>query len=172
MGRARDAIMGMSGRKGKLLLLAGLCVVVGVVLNAGSYFGGDKGIESSTSSSSSLRSDWTDNSGVKNEVQDKAQSWGDAAIRFGGSFMVAMIIGSLLREFVKTMVLVILLLSGVLWYLHYRGIMEPFWEDAFHSWDHAKDWILVQTRSAKDFLQGYVPSMTSALVGLGFGLKK
>lgn len=170
MGRVRDAISGMSGGKGKLLILAGVCVAVGFLLNADKYLGGGQEISrGAPSPANSLQSNWTESSRVTEAAKERAHTWGDAAIRFGGSFMVAMIIGSLLRAFVRTMVIALLVAGGVLWYLDSKDLVEPFWEDAFHSWDHAKGWILAQTDSVKQFLQGYVPSMTSALLGFGFG---
>lgn len=170
MGRLGDAINGMSGRKGKLLIFAGVCVVVGLILNAGDYFGSEPRITEEPSNS--LRSNWTESASVTDVAKEKAHTWGDAAIRFGGSFMVAMIVGSLMREFVRTMLIALLVAGMVFWYLDRKEIVEPFWEDAFDSWEHAKGWIVAQTESVKHFLQGYVPSLSAALLGFCFGLKK
>lgn len=173
MGKVSDAINGMSGRKGKLLIFAGICVVVGLALNAGDYFGSEPRItENSTTPANSLQSNWTETSSAVEVVKKRAHTWGDAAIRFGGSFMIAMVIGSLLRAFVRTMVIALVVAGGVLWYLNWKGFVEPFWEDAFDSWSHAKGWMVAQTESTKHFLQGYVPSLSAALVGFGFGLRK
>jgi uncharacterized membrane protein (Fun14 family) len=162
----------MSGGKGRLLLFAGVCVLGGLLLNSGEYLQPSEHMVAGGDAESSLRTDWTGGSQKRIEVEKRAHSWGDAAIRFGGSFMVAMIIGSLLRVFVRTMVIALVVAGGLLWFLNDRGMVEPFWEDAFDSWGHAKDWIVAQTRTGTDFLRGYVPSMTAGLVGLGFGLRK
>ncbi len=165
-------MVGMSGGKGRVLLFAGLCVVGGVLLNSEDYFRTDTSRGEGLESKPSARTDWVSGTPKRAEVEQRVHSWGDAAIRFGGSFMVAMIVGSLLRVFMRTMVITLFVAGGVLWFLNSRGMVEPFWEDAFDSWGHAKDWIVMQTRSVTDFLRGYIPSMTAGLVGLGFGLRK
>lgn len=172
MGGIREAFTGMSGWKGKVLLFAGACVVFGVALNSDRYFGDEESIAGSDQSTPSMRTDWTSNSKTRMEIEQRAHSWGDAAIRFGGSFMVAMIVASLLRAFVKTMAVALVVVGVLLFYLDSRGMVEPFWQDAFESWEQAKSWLIAQTDTFVGFLKGYVPSMTAALLGFGFGLRK
>lgn len=167
----------MTGWKGRLFCLAGVCLVIGVLLNAGHYFGDARTIKKEADGTPSLRGDfvdleWKTNSKKRIEIEQRAHSWGDAAIRFGGSFMAAMVIGSLLRMFVKTMAVALIASAVVLAVLYHQGMVDPFWRDALDSPGQARDWIVTQTESVAAFVKGYVPSMTSALLGLGFGLKR
>lgn len=170
MPSAGEVIAGASGAKGKMLFYAGIVLVFGVLLNAGKWIHPEEG--RSGTPRTSLRSDWNQNSRAMFAAQEKSQTWGDAAIRLGGSFMVAMVAASLLRVFFKTALTVVMLVVAVSWFLEYRGIIEPFWHDYYSSLGNARNWAVSQTHTAKEFLKGYVPSATAALIGFGFGLRR
>lgn len=166
-----ELIGGFSGTKSRLLVFAGLFVVAGLILNAGKWLPSSDSTGRSVNPSTSVRSDWTENSRAAVSVVHHSRTWGDVAIRLGLSFMIAMVAASLLRAFLKTMISVLLMAVVVCWFLNYRGIIDPFWEDYYSSLGEAKNWAISQTDTIKTFLKGYVPSVGAALVGFGFGLK-
>jgi len=98
--------------------------------------------------------------------------WSDAALRLGFSFFAAMVIGSFLRTFVKTMT-VVLVVGGVLyWFLVKQGIIQPmlYLDQGFV--DASRTWLGEQSRSAIDFMKGELPSTAAAAVGLFLGMRK
>ncbi|MEX2581299.1 MAG: hypothetical protein WD342_19740 [Verrucomicrobiales bacterium] len=155
----------------RLIFFAGLFVVGGLVWNAGRDLAEpDKG--ESLSSGPSPRSDWTQGSKSYDEVVTRADSWGDASVRLGLSFIGAMIAGSFARAFFKTAISIAVVAAGTLWFLEHRGVIDPFWKEYYGSLGETKDWVVAQTDSARAFLKGYIPSAGAALVGFGFGLRK
>lgn len=172
-----EILGGFSGAKLRLLMLAGAFVVAGFGLNVGSYLQREESIAPASQPATSasprpgLRADWSERD-VAFEIQERTRTWGDAATGLGMSFIVAMIVASLLRAFLKTMATLALIGAVALFYLQSKGVYEPEWTRYFETADSFRAWALSQTESAKAFLQGYVPSMGAALVGFGFGLKR
>ncbi len=99
-------------------------------------------------------------------------SWGNAAMRFGLSFFVAMMIATLLKAFVKTMVVVLLLVGGTLVFMEHRGMIEPFWDHQMGFLITAKDWMVAQTDGVVGFLKGYLPSTGAASAGFFMGMRR
>ncbi|MEM6915469.1 MAG: hypothetical protein AAF491_02790, partial [Verrucomicrobiota bacterium] len=93
-------------------------------------------------------------------------------IRIGLSFGIAMIFASLLRAFLKTMITFVLLAAIVCWFLHTRGLIEPFWEDYRFSVGEAENWIAGQFYTIKEFVGGVLPSAGAAVTGFVLGLRK
>lgn len=126
----------------------------------------------SSTESRVVSSNWRENSRKKIEVEERGRTWGDAAVRFGLSFGIAMIAGSLLRVFLKTMITLFVIAAVVLFLLYHQGLVEPFWQDYPAAAGDAKDWAVAHKESVQQFLKGYVPSAGAALIGFGFGLRK
>ena len=163
---------GFSGGKGKLLLFAVILSGAGFFLKSTDFFSKGKPISSTTSSHKTVTSQWRDTSESLNPMEKESRAWGDAAVRFGMSFGIAMIAGSLLRVFFKTMLTVFLVAGLTLFLLHSQGLIDPFWEDYFRAAGEASEWAAAHRSSVQNFLSGYVPSVGAALIGFGFGLRK
>lgn len=111
--------------------------------------------------------------GLKKLVhQIQSCSWGRTLMQLALSFGIAMILGSLLRAFVRTMVTSLVVVGGSLWFLQHRGIIEPFWQDYYGVADSTRVWAMAQFESIKTFLKGSLPSAAVAMAGVGYGLKK
>ncbi len=106
------------------------------------------------------------------EIGRKHPTWGNAAMRLGMSFFIAMVIASLLKAFVKTMVIVLVIVGGSLFFMEQRGMIEPFWDHQMGFLIAAKDWMIAQTDSVVGFLKGYLPSSGAAATGFFVGLRK
>ncbi|MDF1738124.1 MAG: hypothetical protein P1U86_03105 [Verrucomicrobiales bacterium] len=102
----------------------------------------------------------------------KNRSWGSAVMELGLSFGIAMILGSLVRAFVRTMITLIVVVGGALWFLQHKGIIEPFWQDYYGVAESTRVWAMAQFESVKTFFKGSLPSAGAAMAGFGFGLKK
>ena len=102
----------------------------------------------------------------------QSRSWGSAVMQIGLSFGIAMILGSLARAFVRTMIILTVVVGGALWFLQHKGIIDPFWQDYYGVADSTRVWAMAQFESIKTFLKGSLPSAGAAMIGFGFGLKK
>jgi uncharacterized membrane protein (Fun14 family) len=167
-----EVVFGFSGTKIRMLVFAGVFVVVGLLINAGKWMHSPPSGPGVSPAESALRSDWTRNSKTYATAVHKSESWGDAAMRLGLSFIAALIVASLLRAFLKSMITFAIIAGGVLWFLGHRGIIDPFWEDYDVSFGQAKRWIVAQTNSIKALLKGYLPSAGAAVAGFIFGIRK
>ena len=167
-----EVIGGFSGAKGRCLLVAAVVAICGFAMK-GMEMNSSGGIEARSSGDSRIvSSDWRENSTTKNAIQKRGRTWGAAATRLGLSFGIAMIVGSLLRAFLRSMLTVIVVTGIVLFLLYNQGIIDPFWKDYDAAANEAKVWAMEQKNSVQRFLQGYVPSAGAALIGFGFGLRK
>ncbi len=102
----------------------------------------------------------------------RSRSWGSTLMLLGLSFGIAMILGSLMKAFVRTVVTLILVVGGTLWFLQHKGIIEPFWQDYYGVADSTRIWAMAQFESMKPLMKGSLPSAAAAMVGFGFGLRK
>lgn len=102
----------------------------------------------------------------------KLPSWGNTAIQLGFSFLVAMVVGALLRAFIRTMLAILLVVGAFMFFFESRGIIEPFWGHGHNVVNGTKDWVGGQTSSAKSLLQVSLPSSIAATIGFFFGLRK
>ncbi len=103
---------------------------------------------------------------------DKADIWGDGAIKVGVSFIAAIVAGCLLRSFFKGMLSLIVIIGATLFFLHYRGSIDPFWSDYLSQGSEVKGWFAVEGMSVWTFVRDVVPSTGAALIGFGFGIKR
>lgn len=162
---------GFSGMKFRLLLMAAFLVVGGMLWNVARDTGNPKVVPGS-SVQGTMGEEWV--KGRKNfeKVADRVDPWGDAAVRLGACFIVAMIFGSLTRVFLKTMVTFSIAIVAALIVLDYKGIVDPGWSDYFSSFSEMKHTVVAQTESLRAFVKGHFPPAASAFVGFGFGLKR
>lgn len=160
-----------TGFRGRLLLFAGCLALLGLGLNSLDLLDPEKGVRVSEKSTHSLSSGLVEQSRNLAEFS-RSTTWGDAAIRIGLSFGLAMIFASLLRAFLKTMITFLLFAVGVSWFLHYQGLIEPFWKDFDFSVDDTRRWVAGQFETVKEFVGGVLPSTGAAIVGFIFGLRK
>jgi uncharacterized membrane protein (Fun14 family) len=163
---------GFSGGKGRLLLIAAFLTGAGFFLKSTDLFSTGKPLPSASSSHKTVNSQWRETSKSQSAMLKQARTWGDAAARFGMSFGIAMIAGSLLRAFFKTMLTVFLVSGVALFLLYTQGLIDPFWETYFRAAEEATEWAATHKNTIQQFLEGYVPSITAALIGFGFGLRK
>lgn len=171
MTRFGEVLGGFSGKKGRWLLLAAIVAGFGFVLNTVDFSIPSKGPVAGKKEEV-VSSDWRENSRTKVTIEQNTRTWGDAAMRLGLSFGIAMIAGSLLRACLKTTLTLFAITGVVLFVLYQQGMIEPFWRDYTRAAEEAKDWALLQKDAVSRFLKGYVPSTGAALIGFGFGLRK
>lgn len=114
-------------------------------------------------------------SGIQRQVEDLARkhpTWGNAAMRLGMSFFVAMMIALLLKAFIRTMLTVVVVVGVALFFMEQRGMIEPFWDHQMGFLMTAKDWMASQTETIVGFLKGSLPSTGAASAGFFVGLRR
>lgn len=164
----REIIGGFGGGKMRLLLAAGAVAGSGVVWNGGEL-APDTGMVRPSAVVDPLRTD----QGEGGESFGKsAGNMGHTAVNLGISFIVAMVIGSLLRVALRTMVTTLVAGGVILWILQTQGVIEPFWDDYYGSVSESRSWLVSRATMAGTLLKEHLPSTGAALVGLGFGLRK
>lgn len=164
---AGETIGGFYGRKQKLLLFAAVLVAFGLLASV--FVEPHSGTGNDPRQASTQ---WQGKSQSKLAIEESAATYGDAAMRFGASFGIAMVLASLLRAFLKTMATIIAVTAVVIFVFYSQGWVDPFWEEWIPRAGHAREWAIEQTRSIGAFVKGHVPSMGAALVGFGCGLKR
>ncbi|MDF1659068.1 MAG: hypothetical protein P1U58_15735 [Verrucomicrobiales bacterium] len=167
-----ETVLGsFSGFKGRLLLFAGILAVFGLGLNSMYLLDSQDGVKSSNREAPSMRTDFTGR--TQNLVEHSGSTtWGDAAIRLGLSFGIAMIFASLLKAFFRSIISFALIAAAVCWFLNSRGLIDPFWKDIDISGEAIQEWVVAQFDTAKGFVSGVLPSTGAAAVGFLFGLRK
>lgn len=165
----KEVFVGFSGLKFRLLLIAIFAVVFGLAWNVareGSRGISDVGIETVSAASSA---------GSDRRLADAMQlidPWAAAGVATGISFILAILVGSLMRVSFKKMIALLVVVVGVVLVLDYKGLVEPFWSEYLLSMPEFKEKLLTQTESTKAFLKGHFPPFASAVAGFGFGLKR
>ena len=178
---------GFSGFKGRLLLFAGILALIGVGLNSISLLEPENGVSPLRENASSMKTELVGQTRKLAEYS-RSSTWGDAAIRLGLSFGVAMIFASLLKAFFRSMITFVLVAVVVCWFLNSRGLIEPFWtefdfsaagarewtEGQLGEWTEGQlgEWTEGQLETVKGFLGGVLPSTGAAAVGFLCGLRK
>ena len=162
---------GFSGMKFRLLLLAAFFVVGGMIWNV-VRDGGKPKVVPGSSIHGTLNEEWVNGANSIEKVADKVDPWGDAAVRLGACFIVAMIFGSLTRVFLKTMITFSIALVAAMIVLDYKGVIDPGWSEHFSSFSEMKHTVMTQTESLRAFVKGHFPPAASAFIGFGFGLKR
>lgn len=118
---------------------------------------------------------WTSDKPAQKRAENppaRVPSWGNAAMRLGICLFVGMMLASLLKMFIKTMVMFLLLVGGALLFMEHRGLIEPFWDHDIGFLISAKDWLAGQTETVTAFLKGYLPSTGAATTGFFLGLRR
>lgn len=164
----REIIGGFGGGKMRLLLAAGAVAGSGVVWNGGEL-APDTGMVRPTAAVDPLRTDQGE--GGQN-IGESAGNMGHTAVSLGISFIVAMVVGSLLRVALRTMVTTLVAGGVILWILQTQGIIEPVWDDYYGTVSESRNWLVSRATTLGALLNEHLPSAGAALVGFGFGLRK
>ena len=159
-----------TGTKRTLLLVAGGLALGGMMWSDGDVSSEEKTKKLPDSIGDALRADWSEGSPRRDAWFGDRQSLSDGAVRFGLSFIVAMVFGSLLRVAVKTAISLLIIGGFVVWVLQSRGMIDPGWEDYYGSVSESRNWLMVRFSVAGQILQDHLPSASAALIGFGFGL--
>lgn len=162
---------GFSGLKYKMLLAAGFTVFLGLVWGIGKdNFGGQ--LDGGGAGAAVVN--WSHAADAKSfvRVANMVDPLAAASIGIGTSFIVAILLGSLMRVSFRGMVILLAIIVGVSIALDYKGVVEPFWSEYVLPMSELKQKLLAQTESTRAFLLGHFPPFASAIVGFGCGLKR
>ena len=94
------------------------------------------------------------------------------ASRMGISFFVALLVGTLLRLFLRGMVTVIVLASIAAVALVHYGVIQPFWTEDSDFYRESAGWVKDQTLTVKEMVKSHAPSGFSAAAGLFLGIRR
>lgn len=92
--------------------------------------------------------------------------------RIGGSFLVAMILGTIFRMFIKTAAIVTVAAAGLFFLLTYYNVLEIDTAGMQAQYKSAAGWVSAQAGRLKDVALAFLPSSTSAAAGFFVGLKR
>lgn len=165
------ALSCFTGFRGKLLFFAGILALIGLGFNSLDLLEPEKGVRASGQGDSAIISGFTKYTRTLAE-HSRSSGWGNAAIQIGLSFGIAMIFASLLRAFFKTMLIFLSLSVLICWFLHSKGMIDPFWEDFRFSTTEATGWLSGQFHTLKEFVGGVLPSASAAMTGFVLGLRR
>lgn len=163
-----ESVGGFSGFKMRLLMIALLITAGGMFWQIGRHVSEGKGAHFSLTPSGG----WQIGSARKTAALTKADRWGGAMVRIGITFIGAMVLGGLTRAYFKTMIMLIVTSIVVMAFLHYKGLLEPFWESYLGSVGDGEQWLFNQTKSITHFLQGAFIPAALAVGGFALGLKR
>ena len=93
-------------------------------------------------------------------------------MRIGASLIVGFIVGFLFRMFVKTMLLVTLVLGGTFFALTYFNVVNVDLTSAQQTYDGAREWLTDQATRLKDVILAHLPSSASGGVGAFIGFRR
>lgn len=153
-----------------LLGLAGVVVLVGLVgKGLSSRDGSDATVP--TGEDAAMRMNWNASQWLPQPEAAVQGGWEGVAVSLGTSFIVAMVVGSVLRTALRTGLLILFVGGAVVWFLDYRGHVD-LWDEYYATARQGGDWISGQYAAVRAFLMEHLPSAGAALVGFGFGLKR
>lgn len=115
------------------------------------------------------RSTPTDNLSDSPTIQQKIAP---ALTRMGLSAFVGLILGTIFRAFLKTMMMITAIIAAIVLGLSYFGIVDIDLSAAQTQYATASQWIQDQGEKLKAALFARLPSAGAALFGFGLGLKK
>jgi uncharacterized membrane protein (Fun14 family) len=92
--------------------------------------------------------------------------------RIGGSFLVALVLGTLARAFVKTAAMVTAAAAGLFFVLTYYNVLDIDTAGIQAEYESAAGWLSAQADRMKDVVLAALPSSTSAAAGFFVGLKR
>ena len=93
-------------------------------------------------------------------------------MRVGVSLLVGFIVGFLFRMFVKTMLLVTLVIGGIFFALTYFNVVNVDLTSAQQTYDGAREWLTDQATRLKDVVLAHLPSSASGGVGVFIGFRR
>ncbi len=166
----REIVGGFGGGKMRLLLAAVGVAGSGMVWNGGELAPASGMVRPAATVDPLRVSDGE--RGGKSEGFTGGANLGHTAVSLGISFIVAMVVGSLLRVALKTMVTTLVTGGIILWILQTQGIIEPFWNDYYGTVSESRNWLIARASMVGTLLREHLPSAGAALVGFGFGLRK
>lgn len=168
MSTVADSIGGFSGFKMRLIMVALLISAAGMFWQIGRNVSDGRGAGFSLSPAGN----WTVGSAKKIKVLTTADRWGGAMVRIGITFVAAVVLGGLTRAYFKSMISLAVLSILVIAFLHYKGLVEPFWEPYVRSFGDGKQWIVDQTKSFTHFVHGAFVPFFVGLGGFALGLRR
>ncbi len=172
MGELGEVINGFSGLKGRLLLFGGVVALAGMAWGAGrALFNGAESSSRPAPMQAEMRIEGEQGPVRGEDFLWKADRWSEGAAGLGASFIVAMLVGSMLRAAIRTGATLIALAGIAVWFLESRGHVS-LWEDYSHTVQEGGTWIAARTEILLAFLKAHLPSSFAAAAGFGFGLRK
>jgi uncharacterized membrane protein (Fun14 family) len=93
-------------------------------------------------------------------------------MRVGVSVIVGFVIGFLFRMFVKTMLLVTLVIGGIFFALTYFNVVNVDLTAAQQTYDSAREWLTDQATRLKDVVLAHLPSSASGGLGVFIGFRR
>lgn len=168
MSTVADSIGGFSGFKMRLIMMALLVAAGGMFWQIGRNVSDGRGAGFSLSPSGGF----TVGSVKSPKTITAARRWGGSMVRIGITFVAAIVVGGLTRAYFKSMVSFVVLSIIVIAFLHFKGMVEPFWEPYLQSMGNGKQWIVDQTKSFTHFVHGAFVPFFVGLGGFLLGLKR
>jgi uncharacterized membrane protein (Fun14 family) len=103
---------------------------------------------------------------------DAEPAWSSAMFKLGFSFFVGFAVAFALRTFIKLSIVVIGVFLLIQFALAHYGFIEIHWDVFSRHYDSVGDWLGRQFESLKAFMNGALPSGTSAIAGMVMGFRK
>jgi uncharacterized membrane protein (Fun14 family) len=164
-------IGGFSGFKAKLLLAAGFVVFCGFAWTGTRQFFRDTGVAPARSGAAMAPANWAQGPSRSEKTAAEFDHAGDAAVRVGLSFMLAMVGASILRAAFKTGLALLVVAGVTVWFLDYQGHVD-LWGDYLGAVKGGGGWLSTRVSAFGEICRQHLPSTGAALVGFGFGLKR
>jgi uncharacterized membrane protein (Fun14 family) len=114
----------------------------------------------------------TETTDVLPEQTPPSADWYPAVFRLGFSFFVGFCIAYALRTFLKVSLVAVGLVLLALFGLQYAGVIQVNWSAMEGHYHALAGWLVEQTATFRKFITGYLPSSTSAALGLLVGFRK
>ncbi len=167
-----EIIGGFSGFKMRLLLAAGCVVFCGLLWSGGrKLFQDEKPKPAVAPSSAMAPTNWTAGPSAGERAAEDIDRIGEGAVRFGLSFMIAMVAASILRAALRTGLTLIAVAGLAIWFLEYNGHIS-LWSDYIDAVQGGGSWLSTRAAAFGELCRQHIPSTGAALVGFGFGLKR
>lgn len=166
-----EIIGGVSGLKGRFLLFVGLFVIAGMAWGGGRELFKDKETSGLAPQQEEMRAGWERGAGWATALLGRADLWSQRSVELGASFMVAMLVASVLRAALKTGIALIVLAGIVIWFLESRGYVS-LWDEYYQTMQEGGAWVTSRTEGILAVLKAHLPSSFAAAAGFGFGLRR
>ncbi len=166
-----EIIGGFSGLKWRLLLFVGILLLVGMAWGGGREFFKDAGFSGVVPPHEEMRAEWEGGPGWGEVLLGKADLWSQRSVELGASFIVAMLVASLLRAALKTGITLIVLAGIAIWFLESRGYVS-LWDEYYQTMQEGGAWVTSRSEGLLAVLKTHLPSSFAAATGFGFGLRR